>query len=177
MGWTYTQKRDGETVREFFEREFGGGGTIIDCTVVKMRTAYIAYQPKGTDDVVAIVCLLDYRPNDWLNFGYKDMDETMGPYECECPERILKLLTPTDHEYALGWRERCWARIHERAEKPKLTDGCTVRFAQPIKFTDGRTLDTFKVEKHGRTVRFLNGYTRYRLSDWAEREYEVVSLG
>jgi hypothetical protein len=27
-------------------------------------------------------------------FGYKDMTETMGPCECACPDRIMRLLSP-----------------------------------------------------------------------------------
>jgi hypothetical protein len=29
-------------------------------------------------------------------FGYKSMDESMGPNEVDCPVRIMKLLTPID---------------------------------------------------------------------------------
>lgn len=47
-------------------------------------------------------------------FGYKDMDDGMGPVEAECPEAILQLLTPTESSYALAWRTRCWAGADER---------------------------------------------------------------
>ena len=64
-----------------------------------------------------MVCLLDYRPNEYYNIGYKDMEESEGPYYYNCPERILKLLTPTSNEYALRWRKKCWERI-ERCKRP-----------------------------------------------------------
>ncbi|WP_028245434.1 DUF6927 domain-containing protein [Pseudoclavibacter soli] len=35
------------------------------------------------------------------------MDETSGPYQSECPTRILDLLTDTDDEQARQWRARC----------------------------------------------------------------------
>lgn len=105
MGWTYTQKHPGESVKDFFKREFdyekedGRYGKIIDCAIVNLRTAYIAYETNasGKKEVVALVCLLHFVPNarDGFNFGFKDMDETCGPNECDCSERILKLLTPT----------------------------------------------------------------------------------
>lgn len=174
MGWTYLRKDEDTTAAEFLRKEFTSTNCEVLDVAVKLRTAYAACRNTKTGEVFALVVLLDYRPKDYYNFGYKDMDETMGPYECDCPERILKLLTPTDHEYALGWRERCWARIKARAAKPKLTDGCKVRFAQPIEFTNGDKLDTFEVEKDGRYVRFWNGYTRYNITGWADREYEVV---
>lgn len=40
-------------------------------------------------------------------FWYKDMSESMGPYKYDCPVSILNLLSPTDNEYALQWRENC----------------------------------------------------------------------
>lgn len=43
--------------------------------------------------------------NDHCNWGYKDVDETMGPYKTDFPLSWLELLTPTDSEHALKWRE------------------------------------------------------------------------
>lgn len=52
-------------------------------------------------------------------WGYKDMDETMGPCESKCPASILALLTPTDSKWANEWRERCRRNIAEAAERRK----------------------------------------------------------
>lgn len=46
----------------------------------------------------------------YKEFQYKDMSEDVGPNEDYCPLNILKLLTPTDNEYALNWRRRCYKR-------------------------------------------------------------------
>ena len=35
------------------------------------------------------------------------MDETCGPYQYDCPESILKLLTPTESKWANEWRAKC----------------------------------------------------------------------
>ncbi|NNM77994.1 hypothetical protein HJG53_13890 [Sphingomonas sp. ID1715] len=63
-------------------------------------------------EVIGLVCLLDFNPavptGSW---GYKDMDEAMGPNEAACPARILDLLTPTTAPYAIAWRERCRANL------------------------------------------------------------------
>lgn len=40
-------------------------------------------------------------------WGYKDIDETMGPVESHAPAAILDLLSPTTDQWALDWRERC----------------------------------------------------------------------
>ena len=47
------------------------------------------------------------RQDPYFNFGYKDMEETMGPSYYDCPVSILDLLTPTDNEAAIEWRDKC----------------------------------------------------------------------
>ncbi len=51
--------------------------------------------------------------DDPCNWGYEDVDETMGPYEISFPYTWLELLTPTDSQYANEWR----ARVKARGEK------------------------------------------------------------
>lgn len=155
MGWIFTKRRYKESIRDFFEREFnyqkedGRYGKIIDCAIVNLHTAYIAYETNasGKKEVVALVCLLQFNPKarDGYNFGYKDMDETMGPYQCDCPERILKLLTPTDYEYAKKWREKCWENIRKRETRPQLKKGMVIEFAKPITFDGWGERSVFKV--------------------------------
>ncbi len=53
--------------------------------------------------------------NDCYNWGYKDVDETMGPNEISFPYTWLGLLTPIASEYANAWR----ARVKERGEKSR----------------------------------------------------------
>ena len=45
--------------------------------------------------------------------GYKDVDETMGPYQHDFPVSWLDLLSPCDSEYAVSWREN----VRKRAEQ------------------------------------------------------------
>ena len=103
----------------------------------------------GTSRVVALVFLTSQRKGE--GFGWKDMSEDMGPNECDCPKRILDLLTPTESEYAREWRDRCNARRSEKARQRKvisaLTPGTVIRFGHPITFKSGRSSDTFKVIK------------------------------
>jgi hypothetical protein len=118
MGWTYFHREKSQSVKDTLMKEFRSDKwEWLDFAVVKFRTAYAAIRNKETGEVFALVCLLGYRKNDYYNFGYKDMDETMGPCESECPQRILKLLTPTDSEWANQWRKRCQDYHERRAAK------------------------------------------------------------
>lgn len=120
MGWTYTTKPSTQSVAEFFEQELCGGpyATVVACSTPSPWTAYLAirYGPAANETerrVFATVCLLDVHPAaddtlaHGLRFGYKDIDERMGPLRYDCPQQILDLLSPTDNPYALAWREEC----------------------------------------------------------------------
>lgn len=177
MGWTFTRKEKGETVKSFFEKEFTQDGKtgVLDCAVVNRRTAYIAYKSARDGHVFAIVCLLDYRPHDYnYNFGYKDMDESTGPFEYDCPERILNLLSPPSPGYAKEWREKCIANLEKRRNQPKVEAGDQIKFATPITFRNGLKLDTFTVLKPNSSV-FIGAWgSRYRIPNWKRNEFTIV---
>lgn len=73
-----------------------------------------------TKDGIVFACLYMLRgnprvTNDPCNWGYKDVDETMGPCKIDFPADWLDLLSPTDSQYALEWRKA----VRERGEKLK----------------------------------------------------------
>lgn len=73
-----------------------------------------------TKDGVVFACLYMLRGNprvtdDPCNWGYKDVDETMGPCRLDFPAGWLDLLSPTDSKYAVEWRKA----VAERGEKLK----------------------------------------------------------
>lgn len=151
MGWIYTEKDSSMSVKEFFEMEFSGQyNRVLDCAVVGLHTAYVAVESTAAatrePTVGAVVCNLDYAPNDRFNFGYKDVGEESGPIEDECPERILDRLSETTYEYALDWRERCRARIQRRKAQPSLKTGSYLRMDSAVEFADGRSREIFYIE-------------------------------
>ena len=81
-------------------------------------TYYGAIQKTNDDtkesEVFAVVVLTSVENNKFFNISYKDMDETMLPFYYDCPESILKLLTPTDNENANIWREKCRKRNKDK---------------------------------------------------------------
>lgn len=138
MGWTTTYKAKSESAKEYIEKNLLKWNspkytyTVLDGGVVKFRTYYGAVDKvdneTGERQVFAVVILLSYHKDGYYNFGYKDMDETCGPSQAECPERILKLLTPTESKYANDWRNRCWENINSRKNKPKIEVGNILRY-------------------------------------------------
>lgn len=53
--------------------------------------------------------------NDRDGWGYKDVDETMGPNQTDFPPAWLDLLSPCDSPYSVDWR----AAVRQRGEKLK----------------------------------------------------------
>jgi hypothetical protein len=153
---------------------------VLRSALVAMRRYYAAVERieklPGERSVVAIICLVDYNPRnrDGHLFGYKDMDETFGACEVDCPAAILDLLTPTDSKWANEWRQSCRARL----AKPKPRAGQTLVLATPLKFSDGETLARFHVvEKTWRNRKKLvfrgdNGGD-YRIRNLRDLEYMI----
>lgn len=179
MGWLNMQTLGGHSgPRQYLDAQFthennGSRAQVLRSSLVKMRTWYAAvevHRPDRPREVVCVVCLVRYNPRDREGyvFGYKDMDETMGPCEADCPAAILDLLTPTDNEHANTWRARCRANLAARAAKPKLRHGQIVSFEQPLRFTDGSSFERMQVviePSRPRAVRFrpVGGYGLYRI--------------
>ncbi len=166
-----------------YSRDREDGGTyamrVLDSACVANRVWYAAARVERSGQepyVIALVCLVRWSPHakDGYVFAYKDMEESMGPCEAECPERILALLTPTTNEHAFDWRKRCRTRLQLRSRK--LVDGMHIRLATPLTFTDGYVGADFIVVKTGGSLSFrpVGGHGRYGIRNFRSLTYEVV---
>lgn len=104
-------------------------------------------------------------------FGYKDIDETMGPFYYDCPNVILKLLSSTDNEYAKTWREKCYANTNKRKPtKPKKDPLDELRKYLNYEFSSGSyTGKDYKT--------FQNKYINYLRRLCCENGWELVNVG
>lgn len=84
------------------------------------RTKFATETEPEDSRVFAAVVLTQVNNKDYYNFAYKDMDETVGPYQYGCPKSILDLLSPTDNEYAKNWREKCYEVLRQKKNPDKL---------------------------------------------------------
>ncbi len=155
------------------------GLKVLASSCPQNRTYYAAAQviTNGVGgEVFAIICKVLWNPHSKTGeqFGYKDMSESMGPYEDNCPQNILDLLTPTQSEYALDWRRRCAENLKRRARK--IEDGDRIKLSAALTFTDGHVGDEFIVQKRGRKLSFRDpeGHCRYRISRFMDLAWDVV---
>ena len=157
MGWDWGHRDYGESVKEYLTENLTwdnerSTSRVLDMTIVKLHTAYAAVErigkATGEREVWAYVGLLSYAPKSYYNQGKKDMEESSGPCEHECPERILDLLTPTDNEWANKWREECREYHAARKQKAKERRANPVQVGQRYDFSgahltvSGMKLDT-----------------------------------
>lgn len=172
MGWTFIHSISlYRSKREYIDRNcctWDGAdtkGEVVKSAMVG-STYYAAVRRtnKGTGQgyVFGVVVLTRSAPRDpdGYTFGYKDMDESMGPCYYDCPAGILDLLDPTEQEYALNWRQKCRdqkvATAEGRRRAPKIGD--RIRLAEPLKFTDGASLADFQVVNLPRRGRQRTAY-------------------
>jgi hypothetical protein len=120
MGTWYSKKRIGETMINHIARSKGlDPSTIVD-HVVRIDAAYLAIRTECGAVVGAVVVITHDRSRGEI--GLKWVEESMGPYYYDIPDRILDKLTPTTYQHALNWREKCRAyNARKRALKGDLT--------------------------------------------------------
>lgn len=154
MGWTFYNamtdfngkvNRKAECDRLMTWNSEQSAGEVLKSTM-RGSTYYAAlkHTDKRTNEVVnvGVVILTSSDLKSGFNFGYKDMDETMGPGYYDCPKSILNLLSPTDNECALEWRKNCI----ENAEKKKSSWLKNVAIGEKIIYTrfDGTEISLIK---------------------------------
>jgi hypothetical protein len=132
------------------------------------NTVYLAVRSTdkktgGTFVFAAVILISNTKKS---GFGYKDMTESMGPYECACPDRIMRLLSPiTDipnPSYTAEWRARVEARKNakrqQRERRQSLRVGSIVTLPTAASFRGGYTANRFRVAYFwGRTPVFEAG--------------------
>jgi len=147
MGWTSFSMR--KPVREWFNEEWESGGNyeVLDSALVKRSTLYGAIKNKKTNEIFCAVFLVRWSKG-YYNFSYKDMTEFAGPNECECPQRILDILTPLNDKndpngWARQWRKNC-EDVHKKREIVKKAKDSIFKLNNPVQFTNGFTTQYFK---------------------------------
>jgi hypothetical protein len=182
MGSIGCHRQKGLSDKEFFEGEYEMeildtsriGGVIY--AAAKHRKLTMMSEP---GEVFALVMPFTFDRNGY--FVWKEQDETCGPYDTRCPDRILDLLTETDSGNAKDWRAACRAHNdQERAAREhakKVTQGTVIRLAEALTFSNGGKYDTFRYsgKRNGFTALDADGWpvAMVSLSGWKMRAYEV----
>lgn len=104
--------------------------TLAKC--VRGNVLYAAHRGHRSDGVeeryICVYLLGADGDNGW---GYKDMDESMGPCEAKCPPKYFDLVGPPPNDYAAAWREKCRAYAEKMSVKPELGEVWHLPNCQP----------------------------------------------
>ena len=141
MGWDFHHEIAPYDRKEICRRQISDKYEVIKDALVG-TTYYAALRSKETGEVHALVILTRNHTGEYCNFGMKWIDETMGQAQCDCPENILRLLTPTNSKYAIEWREACRQKRREKKENPLLTAPIGARLR--VTLFNGQTCEVIK---------------------------------
>lgn len=178
MGWMYQyqQVRDVKHHIEHNESLFtssvpGHAYEVLDSAIVG-STYYAAVRRTTPDHAPYVFATVILFRNPKSGFGYKDMDESMGPNEVACPLRILAKLSPfedmpgglANRGYAAQWRESVRAYHRAKAEQTKTARsfnvGDKIKLPEPVSFFKGQCkVDTFTVQTYLRRGKHMRVYS------------------
>lgn len=170
MGWVtyYVPENEIDRLaecRKIFGREPSWATIIKDALVGEVY--YAAMRSTRTGKVWALVVLTNVEN---YEFGYKDMDETVGPCYYDCPNSILNLLSPTDSDYAKEWRAKCRANKHKRKPSKQKDPQDALRKYLGYEFSSGPyTGEDYKT--------FQNKYINYLRKLCRENGWELTNVG
>ena len=184
MGWLFKidmleHQTPAEYIAEHFSVETEETRASVLATATAGGTIYAAIrnENKRTGAVYVFCGVFLFKNNRRDGFGYKSMTETMGPSQVDCPDRIIRLLSPVeeipDPSYAAEWRSNVAAAKERRRTARKqfesFQQGDTVRLPYSVQFSkSGVSADAFTfLGYRGRTPIFTpisNPYLRCRLS-------------
>jgi hypothetical protein len=127
---------------------------LVSCTPKTAWEPNTIYVNDADGSFRWIAVFLTRKARDAYDFGYKPLDECMGPVEASCPRRLIAAASPlrnpdpaVEGNYAARWRQKCLGGINAKAtRKAELVPGATVHLSRALDFTDGYSGDRFVVE-------------------------------
>jgi hypothetical protein len=138
MGWTGIYEKP-KSLKEFFFQECNTSKIEpVDCRVVG-TTIYGACRIRATNEIFGLVVLTSKTKKEFL---YSEQQEDHVPCYYDCPEAILKLLSPTDNEWSLKWRNKC--RENAKKKKSISSKNVLIEVETPIKFNNGLSFSFFE---------------------------------
>jgi hypothetical protein len=171
MGWTYYHKpkgikaidsiKDNALGREWCEKRFVAASASLGAVFIVGKyhdPESKIYVPDADGMVCAILVFkIQSVPKDHYNFGYKDMEESMGPYGCPCPPSIIAAASElrdtigpepaySGLRSARAYRADSLAASKAKAAKRGLKVGAKVKLPKPLSFS-GIELDEFIVDR------------------------------
>jgi hypothetical protein len=170
MGWTFSHKSNEEKPADYLARtcltwnslpedqrpmevgRSGKSGVVV--FAVRFPAPHVAacpgmeatHVPAEDGSITLAMLFLTRAARDHYNFGYKDMDETMGPCETGASKGLLAMLSPLQEG-----RKECAEAVEMKSRgRVALKNGAKVHLAEPVTFADGMKRQDFTVSVQAR---------------------------
>ncbi|NLA66715.1 MAG: hypothetical protein GX856_00430, partial [Gammaproteobacteria bacterium] len=120
MGWLIGWATKDDLV-EHLLRQDNSNVEVVDHSL-RGNNLWMLCRRKDDGKRFIVLCKIQYCRDggppgrDW---GYKDIDESMGPCELDCPERLLAQ-SDDDSRYGVPWRAACREARKEAAARRKF---------------------------------------------------------
>lgn len=148
------------------------------------RTKFATETEPEMSSVFAAICLTSTNMKKYYNFAYKDMDESCGPYQYDCPKGILNLLTPTESEFANEWRKACYENLAKKKNPDALNnlpEGSVIKVILPFdttRYSAGSEVILTKKKWSRQCKWYASGcYFTHKLMKSLDGHYEIIQRG
>jgi hypothetical protein len=160
MGWTfpYCTNTRAQLVEHLRRPERFGDRTELLAACTRGNHHWYLARNKDTGVVWIGLDLMQGGTRREPGWGYKDMDESMGPYASDCPLSYLDRATEPCNEHSRDWRDGVRKYHAQRKERPEPRAGLRVTYC-------GHTYELVRPAgpRRGWEVRNTSG-TTYRMN-------------
>lgn len=107
MGWEHTK---GASKADIIKRCLLGSAKPTEYSPIAHKTVgnclWVVFEHDSVDRNARFIALYLLAKEQGFGWGYKAMEESMGPYEVSCPLQFLEITPLPDSPYAQEWREK-----------------------------------------------------------------------
>lgn len=160
MGWYYCETNKNALVEELTKTNRSEDGKRVHLTLAKSvrgNTLYTVHEilsyenGEEKSERYIGVYLLSQQGGDW---GYKPMDESMGPCVYDCPLKFFELAPIVPGGYAASWRASVRSYHERKKTKRGAKVGDTLVFKKGVTFHGHPLIEEKVTEVRGTKVYF-----------------------
>lgn len=116
MGWSTTQRlrnNEFDTDERFVMEQLMGDNFVLHgiASIPDNKDKGVIYAAMSNvdkpEEVFAFIMRYEWNDSDRHNYAFNYWSDECGPGYHKCPGPILDLLSPTENQNALAWRQQC----------------------------------------------------------------------
>lgn len=176
MSWEYIRKEKETTIVECLKKELlMKNEAELVCIEVLGNVGYATFFDRQKYNLYATVIITKQDKKQYYNFSYKIIHENENPEYANFPQKMFKILSPTDNIGALEWRKKCEEKHKkEQVLTKKLQHKSVIQFQKPILIEDSQSINTFTVIKNGKKTHFKHNGKYYKIKNWRKIKFDIV---